>query len=199
MSPPYDQKCDEAMHATYTFPNGGKGSMSADLNARLDKKSGTWMAWFFHGWPNFTPQGMPPTCSVTLRAKNGVEGDLTISTQKTIVLRNFMGPHVWHRIDIDTTTVWRSRDGKVVKEEKHTESKKTYTWPEGKGQGEDWWPTYRYMLEGFVDRVKGREGSGAWVGGKESIRQMETIDKTYERAGMAIRPTSHALQRSGTH
>ncbi|KAF1913832.1 hypothetical protein BDU57DRAFT_558780 [Ampelomyces quisqualis] len=198
MPPPHDEKCDEAMRATYTFPNGGTGSMSADLNARLDKKSGSWMSWFFHGWPNFTPRGMPPTCSVTLRAKNGIVDDLAIRTQTSIVLRNFMGPHVWHSIDINTTTVYRSQDGKIVREEKSTESEKAYTWPDGKGRGEDWWSTYRYMLEGFVDRVKGREGSEAWVAGEESISQMETIDKTYEKANMAIRPTSKALRSEST-
>jgi predicted dehydrogenase len=194
MPHPYDQQCEQAMQASYTFPNGGTATILCDLSARVTKTTGTWSSWLFNGWPNFTPPGMPPLCSVTLREKHGVEDDMNITTQKTIALNNFMGPHMWHRIDINTTTSYRSQSGEIVKTEKHTETKKAYTWPKGKGEGEDWWPTYRYMLEAFVDRIKGREGSGAWVDGEESIRQMECIDRTYEKAGMAIRPTSESMR-----
>lgn len=49
------------------------------------------------------------------------------------------------------------------------------------------------MLEGFVDRVKGREGSGCWVSGEDSIQQTAVIDQTYLKAGMDLRPTSKLL------
>lgn len=137
---------------------------------------------------------MPAVCSLVLRPKHGVEDNIQITTQKKLTMNNFMGPHVWHRIDIETTTTYYNKDEVVVKTEKALESKKSYVWPDGKGQGEDWWPTYRYMLEAFVDRVKGREGTGVWLDGEESIRQMESIDKTYEKAGMPIRPTSESLR-----
>lgn len=192
--PPHDQQCDKGMRATYTFPNGGTATLSCDLCARVDKSKGTWWSWLFHNWPDFTAPGFPPVCSVKLHEKNGVEGDMQITTQKELVFLNFMVPHFWHRIDINTTTTYMSADGKVMKTEKTTESKKSYTWPAGKGKGEDWWPTYRYMLEAFVDRVKGREGSGCWISGEESIGQMESLDKTYECAGMALRPTSQSLK-----
>jgi predicted dehydrogenase len=193
MAPPYDSKCESAMLATYQFPNGSTATLSCDLDARVKKSSGTWWSWLFDSWPNYTATGMPPICSVVLRPKHGVEEDMKITTQKTITLNNFMGPHIWHRIDIQTTTTYRDANDLVVRTEKSTESKKQYTWPEGTGRGEDWWPTYRYMVEAFVDRVKGRE-SKAWVDGEDSVRQMESIDKTYERAGMAIRPTSESLR-----
>lgn len=196
MEPPYDQRCDKAMRASYTFPNGATATLSCDLSARVSKSTGTWWSWLFDGWPNFTTPGLPPVCSVVLREKHGVEDDMQITTQKSIVYYAFMFPQIWHRIDINTTTTYRSADGKVVKTEKHMESKKAYTWPEGKGKGEDWWPTYRYMLEAFVDRVKGREGTGIWIDGEESIREMESIDRTYECAGMALRPTSEALKNA---
>jgi predicted dehydrogenase len=192
MPAPHDDRCDLAMHATYTFPNGGKGTLSCDLGARI-KSSGTWLSWLFDGWANPTPPGLPPFLSVTLREKHGVEDDMQVTTQKTLEFHCFMGPHVWHRIDINTVTAYRAQNGEVLRTEKITESKKAYVWPQGKGEGEDWWTTYRYMLEGFVDRVKGRKGSGVWLDGEESIRQMESIDRTYEKAGMAIRPTSESL------
>jgi predicted dehydrogenase len=194
MPQPHDQQCEEAMEASYTFPNGGTATISCDHFARVNKKTGTWLSWLLHGWPNLIPPGLPPSCSVTLREKHGVEDDVNITTQKKITMDNFMGPHIGHKIRIDTTTTYRSQSGAVVKTEKHTETKKAYTWPEGKGEGEDWWTTYRYMLEAFVDRIKGREGTGAWVDEEESIRQMEVIDKTYEKAGMAIRPTSESMR-----
>jgi predicted dehydrogenase len=197
MSPPYDQKCEKAMKATYSFPNNATATLSCDLDARVNKSSGTWWSWLFDSWPNFTAHGMPPVCSVVLRPKHGIEENMNITTQKSITMNNFMGPHVWHRIDIETETTYRNKNGGVVKTEKSVESKKSYVWEEGKGKGEDWWPTYRYMLEAFVDRVQGREGSGVWLDGEESIRQMESIDKTYEKAGMPIRPTSKSLSSTG--
>jgi hypothetical protein len=181
------------MQASYAFPNGGTGTMSCDLSVRV-KSSGTWLSWLFNGWPNLLADGIPPLLNVTLREKHGVEDDMQVTTQKTIVMNNFMGPHIWHRIDINTTTTYRSKDNKVIKTETHKESKKAYVWPEGRGASEDWWPTYRHMLEAFVDRVKGREGSGVWLDGEESIKQMEYIDRTYEKAGMALRPTSESLR-----
>ncbi|KAH7079127.1 hypothetical protein BKA63DRAFT_409525 [Paraphoma chrysanthemicola] len=193
-----DQKCDHAMQATYSFPDGGVGHILCDLGSRVqyEKGKGSWWAWLFAGRPDFTTD-MPPWATVKLRAKNGLENELAITTQKTIVMNNFMGPHVWHRIDINTTTTYRDTAGIVVREEKHTESKKAYVWPEGQGgdvKGEDFWSTYRYMLEAFVDGVKGRKGSGVWLDGEESIRQMEAIDETYLKAGMALRPTSEVLR-----
>tara|TARA_R110002003_G_scaffold1184_11_gene22653 strand:+ start:2063 stop:3013 length:951 start_codon:yes stop_codon:yes gene_type:complete len=201
MPAPFDQKCDQAMQATYSFPNGGTGKILCDLGSRVkyEKGKGSWWAWLFAGRPDFTTD-MPPWVTVKLRAKKGSEDDIAITTQKTIVMKNFMGPHMWHRIDINTTTTCRDASGKVVKEENHTESKKAYVWPDGQGgavKGENYWSTYRYMLEAFVDRVKGRKGSGVWLDGEESIRQMEAIDETYVKAGMGLRPTSVALRGAG--
>jgi predicted dehydrogenase len=87
--------------------------------------------------------------------------------------------------------------GSIVKEEEKTEYKKAYKRPEnmdGEQKGEDWWATYQYQLEEFVNRVKRRKGNGVWVDGEESIRQMEATDRTYERAGMLLRPTSKELE-----
>lgn len=192
-----DRRCDRAMEATYEFPGGRVGKLVCDLSSRVEYKKGQggWWSWLFDGWPDWTSD-FPPWLSVKLREKHGVEGDMNVTTQKTIVFNNFMGPHVWHRIDINTTTTYRSANDTIIKTETSTESKKAYVWPEGQCggvRGEDWWSTYRFMVEGFVDRVKGREGSGRWVDGDDSIHQTEVIDQTYQKADMELRPTSKLL------
>ncbi|GLA49534.1 hypothetical protein AnigIFM63604_005492 [Aspergillus niger] len=55
---------------------------------------------------------------------------------------------------------------------------------------QEWWTTWRCQLEEFVNRIKGRAGSGVWIDGEESIAQMEAIDETYIQAGLNARPTS---------
>ena len=40
--------------------------------------------------------------------------------------------------------------------------------------------SYRYQLEAFVDKLKGREPA-TWVSGKESIENMRVIDMIYEK------------------
>lgn len=192
--PTQHQLCDRAMDATYTFPNGGSGHVLSDLGAR----GGYWFPWLTSNWPNFSD--LLASISVTLRPENleTTNNGLHKSSQKSLMFWGFMGPHSYHRIDITTTTTLRDpSSGKIVKEEKKTEYKKAYKWPEGMGgekKGEDWWVTYRYMLEEFVNKVKRRDGSGAWVDGEESIKQMEATDRTYERAGMLVRPTSKEME-----
>jgi hypothetical protein len=44
-------------------------------------------------------------------------------------------------------------------------------------------------LEEFINKIKGRQGSAVWIDGEESIAQMETIDRTYEKAGLEPRPS----------
>lgn len=48
------------------------------------------------------------------------------------------------------------------------------------GKGEVWWTTYRYQLEAFVDRLKGRTPQ-TWVDGKDSVANMEWIEKIYAK------------------
>lgn len=60
---------------------------------------------------------------------------------------------------------------------------------EGKGLGEEWWTTYRYQLEAFVDRVKGRKPQ-TWVDREDSVANMEWIERIYEEGGLGVRPKS---------
>jgi predicted RNA-binding protein len=49
--------------------------------------------------------------------------------------------------------------------------------------------SYRYQLEEFINRVKGRPMQ-YWVEGKDSWDQMKMIDMSYENSGLGLRLTS---------
>ncbi|KAJ4492559.1 hypothetical protein C8J55DRAFT_208903 [Lentinula edodes] len=55
--------------------------------------------------------------------------------------------------------------------------------------GEDWWLTYRYQLEAFVDKLQGRTPQ-TWVTREDSIANMQWIENIYEKAGIGSRPCS---------
>lgn len=119
--------------------------------------------------------------------------------RKTLAFYNFLLPHMWHRIDISETHEIRMKAarndeaGRVVKTWTKMESRKAYDWPEelrdggNVRKGEMWWSTYSYQLEEFVNRIKGREGSGVWVSGEDSVEQMAMIDGVYEMVGLGVR------------
>lgn len=52
-------------------------------------------------------------------------------------------------------------------------------------------------MEGFVDRVKGRDGSRIWTDGGESIAQIVATDATYKRAGSRVRPSREVIEWDG--
>lgn len=90
---------------------------------------------------------------------------------------NFVLPTLYHSI---TVTV---KDGKGTK----TRVEKVYTFADGKmeGKGEAWWLTYRYQLEAFVDRLKGRTPQ-TWVDKEDSVANIEWIEKIYEKVGVYV-------------
>ena len=207
-----DTQVDEAIYATYEFANGATGKISADLRAQGGY---AWFPSLTKNWPSL--KNLAPTIRVKCKARaeeeeveeNGTT--LIKTTQKEFVFLNYIGPFLWHRIDIITTTTFSSptaltSDGKrkIIKIETNKESRKVYEWERDastgkrKNPGEAWWSTYRFQLEEFVNRVKGRKGSGVWVSGEDSIRQMEAIDKTYLEAELPLRPTWEGLEEEGT-
>jgi hypothetical protein len=56
--------------------------------------------------------------------------------------------------------------------------------------GEIYWPTHRYELEQFVNRVRGREGNGMFISQKNNMAQMRALDMIYKKSGLGMRPTS---------
>ncbi|THH12823.1 hypothetical protein EW146_g7337 [Bondarzewia mesenterica] len=58
-----------------------------------------------------------------------------------------------------------------------------------KGNGS--WTTYRYQLEAFIDKVRGRTPQH-WFDAADSIANIEWIGRIYEETGLGIRPASEA-------
>ncbi|RLL93008.1 hypothetical protein CFD26_100857 [Aspergillus turcosus] len=187
---PDAEQVDLAIRATYRTQSGATGVLVADLAS-----SGGWPSFLPSSWTENWPSAGWPKCVVELGEK-AVDGDSASATgdihtvQRTVTMWNFLMPTIYHRIDVlDMHTI--RRNGSVVQTWTETKQIKAYDWPDKQGHvGEQWWTTYRYQLEEFVDRVKGRPGSGVWIDGADSIAQMEAVDRTYEKAGLKPRPTS---------
>ncbi|KJA19597.1 hypothetical protein HYPSUDRAFT_78730 [Hypholoma sublateritium FD-334 SS-4] len=56
-------------------------------------------------------------------------------------------------------------------------------------RGKNSWSIYRYQLEAFVDKLRGRHPVW-WIDGEDSIAQMKTIDEIYVASGLPLRPTN---------
>ncbi|KAJ7712726.1 NAD(P)-binding protein [Mycena metata] len=103
----------------------------------------------------------------------------TIKCEKgDIQFTNYLLPSVYHSITV--TTGSKSR------------VEKAYTFPD---LGEPWWSTYRYQLEAFVNKVKGRP-THAWVTKEDSIENMEIIESVYAKTGLGSRPKSEYVPPS---
>lgn len=81
-------------------------------------------------------------------------------------------PTLWHEIRV---TPKRVKDKKTK-----SRTEKVYTFKDGENKGEAWWTTYRYQLEAFVDRVRGREPR-TWISAEDSVAQMEAVERIYEK------------------
>ncbi|KIJ47889.1 hypothetical protein M422DRAFT_28689 [Sphaerobolus stellatus SS14] len=91
-----------------------------------------------------------------------------------VSLSNFPGAWIYHTITITPK-----------KGPKRTE--KAYTLKGGKG--EQWWTTYRYQLEAFVDLVRGRTPHTVMTE-EDSINQMKAVEMVYSKLGLPARPLS---------
>ncbi|KAJ7180878.1 NAD(P)-binding protein [Mycena filopes] len=90
-----------------------------------------------------------------------------------IKIVNYVMPTAYHSITVTP------KSGKSRVE-------KAYTFPD---LGEPWWTTYRYQLEAFVNKVKGRTPH-AWVTKEDSIANMKVIESVYAKTGLGSRPKS---------
>ena len=176
-----DQNIDQAFSATWNFPNGGTGSIVADM--------ATTGGHYFPYLTSSLPRFKTPMCSVRHREKivpHPTRDDMEISTTRTVIMWNQLFASIWHRIDIieDSKLLCRS-NGRIEKSWRNKSYIKQYT-----GDcGDDSWTTYRHQLEQFVNKIRGRPTS-VWIDGGDSIEQMETIDDAYKKAGISLRPSS---------
>ena len=179
-----DQKVDLRMKGKWQFTDMGFGTFETDL----DKRGCLGL-----------PSVKLPMIEVRHRSTPFGDSEMKIGEMshyvtKTVTFWNFILPTMWHRIDIVDEHETHNKDHKVMRKWTTRESKKAYGWEQGKDgktkAGDELWSSYRYQLEEFVNRIKGREGSGIWIDGEDSVNQMKMIDQVYEKAGLPARPTS---------
>lgn len=181
MPPPLD-KCDTKCHVKYQFPSGAIGEVVGSLREPNTNLS----------FPTITVFHNP---ELVKDYKDGEDNDVKITKQRTIHFVNFMfAPH-YHRIEIDDKITEERVSTKVTKVSHKKETKKAYTFKElGVDQpGEAHWSTYRYMLEQFVNQVKGQPVRGFSAPSsplEDSIAQVKALDMAYEKSGLGLRPTS---------
>ena len=178
--------CDEAAEASFLFPGGVMAEISTDLRATLTTLP-TFKICVVHK-------------EVPQEAHDVSQGQRTSCVRK-LTINNFLMAAVWHCIHIeDEFIVRRAIDGQVIKRWSKKQSKKVYTFSEiGMDQpGEPFWTSYRHQLEQFINRIRGRSGSGLWVSNEDSLSQARMIDMAYAKSGLPLRPSSK-IQPSEDH
>ncbi|KAJ7284898.1 NAD(P)-binding protein [Mycena rebaudengoi] len=93
----------------------------------------------------------------------------------TVEIFNFLVPSYYHYIMVSPT-------------KKSRRVEKAYSF-KGAAKGEDWWTTYRYQLEAFVDKIQGRTPQ-TWVEPQDTIDNMKWIEEIYAKDGFGGRPPS---------
>lgn len=82
----------------------------------------------------------------------------------------------------------------MVKRWEQKKFHKAYTFKETSNEfadlpGDTHWMSYRYQLEAFVNRIKGRS-TQEWIDAEDSISQMKMIDVAYKKSRLGPRPTN---------
>ncbi|KAI4171255.1 MAG: hypothetical protein LQ343_004461 [Gyalolechia ehrenbergii] len=180
MPPGHDKEIDQAFTARWRFPNGGIGSMVADMIA-----DGGYSIPMMHEFPRI----QLPKLEIKHReviVEDKLPSGQEHAVQKTVIFWNYLLPHIYHRIDILEQHTIRSPSGdrKVVKSWTETSYVKEYS----KKDGPDSITTYSAQLEDFVNKIKKRPVY-EWVALEDSVKQMEMIDNAYKKAGLPIRPS----------
>lgn len=172
-------KCDFKFKAKFRFPNGGIGEADTTL------KGGNIM----------TPSWVTVTLHEVAVSDDKLPADQEKVCKRKLTLNGLIHGVFWHRIDFEDVYAIRNKtNGSVFKTWTEKHSEKTYTFKEAGKQfahlpGETFWMSYRYQLEDFVNRVKGRKVQ-SWVDGEDSIAQMKMIDMAYTKSGLGPRPSS---------
>ncbi|KAL7624145.1 hypothetical protein AAE478_005702 [Parahypoxylon ruwenzoriense] len=186
----YDERCDRLFRARYRFPGGGRGEMEGDLKAPLDRLS-----------PDIHVVHRPVVVSSANAGIDVPAGHEVVRTRK-VKFATFVIPSYLHSIQVDDEFALRrigADVADVVKRWTRSKTVKAYAFREaGIDQpGEPHWITYRYQLEQFVNRVRGREVQ-QWVDGADSINTMKMIDMAYTAAKLPLRPTSEYVEEGNS-
>ncbi|GAM35233.1 dimeric dihydrodiol dehydrogenase [Talaromyces pinophilus] len=128
--------------------------------------------------------------TATFRSKTGAVGrldaDLCLASSFLGVKMPRMG---WPKCVAELKE--KDRETTVVESWTKKNTIKAYDWldeSDGRPGGASW-STYRYQLEEFVNRVRGRKGTGVWVEHQSSMDQMAVLDEMYEKGGLKVRPS----------
>lgn len=110
---------------------------------------------------------------------------IEVETERAIIyFYNAMMPHLYHYISITDKATGKTEYRKQYRGGPIWGS--AYT-TGGKG-GKSYWSTYRWQLEAFTEKVRGKDVP-FWITGEEIIAQMETIDAIYQASGLPVRPS----------
>ncbi|EKM54182.1 uncharacterized protein PHACADRAFT_210000 [Phanerochaete carnosa HHB-10118-sp] len=113
-----------------------------------------------------------PTILLTVHCENG-----------ELKMFNFVMPSMYHTIEVSAGD-WKGNKSMKKRIEK------VYKPTEPGAKGEEWWTTYRYQLEAFVDKVKGLTPE-YWLPAEDAISNMTWVEKVYEKTGLGSRPQSN--------
>lgn len=178
MAPPRE-KCDGMFHVQFRFPGDVVGEVEGGLRGSN----------FSLSWPTLFVQHRAVPATGEGEAEEGTE----LKRTRKVTFVNFMFSPVYHRVDVEDGFVVTKKDsGEEVRRYVKKETRKAYSFKEmGVDEpGEIYWPTYRYELEQFVNRVRGRPGNGTFFEHENSMAQMRALDMMYEKSGLGLRPTS---------
>lgn len=175
--PPYDL-CDEAAEAAFRFPGNVMGEAIMNLRASITT------------FPTFK--------IIVVHNEVNVEDNSLPKEQKTfrvrrLTINNFLMAAMFHSIQIDDEfIIRRNEDGKLMKSWNIKQNKNVFTFQDAdiNQPSEPHWVSYRHQLEQFVNRIRGKQGSGLWVSCEDSLAQAKMIDMAYEKSGLPLRPTS---------
>ena len=155
-----DKRIDSSMHATLRFVN--KDKLKDDEAVYSTIYTDMARPWLYGIIPRFWEA---PAIKVE-------------TEHAELYFYNPMLPHVYHYIAITD-----KKTGRTSYEHCYQGG------PLWKERGEKYWSTYRYQLEAFVDKIRGREPVW-WITKEETIAEMKTLDMIYKESGLGIRSTS---------
>ncbi|QKX55603.1 uncharacterized protein TRUGW13939_02699 [Talaromyces rugulosus] len=172
-------KCDADSTTTFRFPNGGMAEAKSTFRGPILWK--------------------PSEARVTHREVFVEDKSLPATQEKVrvrkVTIHGFLNAFIWHRIDVEDSYIVRNKENpqQILKKWVESKSHKAYSYKEAGGKwanlpGEDWWMSYRWQLEEFVNRIKGRQAA-FWISGQDSINQMKMVDMAYEKSGLGLRKT----------
>ncbi|RYP23457.1 hypothetical protein DL767_008814 [Monosporascus sp. MG133] len=172
-------KCDWDFKAKFRFPNGGIGEATSTMRGPT-----VWKPSHVHV--------MTKQVRIPDKTLPGSQEKLRI---REVTLHGYIQAIAWHRIDVrDSFEIRSKEDGSTIKKWRESKSHKAYSFKEAGDEfaglpGEDWWTSYRYQLEEFVSRIKGRK-TNSWISHEDSINNMKMVDMAYEKSGLGPRPSS---------